>query len=197
MVREQATDTPGLFNKQKKVETDTGECRINDQNKRKSLEFRKPDPMPKHVPASCDYIVDWLYTKTINGLGILRSTYYAMRSLLHNVRWGVVTYETYHQRRIYCLTCEHNYVDYDNCRIYCGFNGTGCGCPKLSDLLVKLRLAGFECPARNFSTGRNIQPLAIHGELKWRKQDGKVVTKATKVTSALQPIGQTDSQAPS
>lgn len=173
----------GPFGRQEVFNTDNGICRVDDTTKKGPLEFRDPDPMPKHVPSSCDWIVDWAYAKFINSASIVRSFYYAVRSILRILRWGLVTYETYHNRRLYCSTCDDYYVDHDEQRVYCGYDPIGCGCPKFVDLFVKLRLSGYSCPKGLFDTGRNIQPPEIRGEVECQKPSGKVEMLETKATS--------------
>lgn len=186
----------GPFGEQAVCKTNAGSCRVDVVKNREPLEFRTPDPMPRHIQSTLDYVVDWIYTKFINALNIARSSYYAMKSLLGVLRWGLVTYETYYNRRLYCITCEVYYVDPDNERVYCGHDPRGCGCPKFIDLFIKLRLAGFKCPRARFSTGRNIVPPELKGDVECQRPYGKAEQSGKRETSALQATGATAYPAP-
>lgn len=123
--------------------------------------LRPEEPKRDKSRPAFDYFFEWVCTKVINGVNWVRALYYAGKSVVAYYKYGLVTFETYRLRWVTgCGNCEYHGKDVETGREYCRFGASSCGCPSWIDLLRKLRLKSFNCPAGRFPAG-NITILNI------------------------------------
>jgi hypothetical protein len=130
---------------------------------------KRPDGRPRVLDPRPDMvydgrlalkIVDWLLINAwMNPAMFVRNMIWAGWTWCGAIKFGRVSHETYHLRRMVCDNCDKIYRDVGSGGMFCGSSGgcgTGCGHRRGADLTKKLTLASWKCPEGKFGLHANV-----------------------------------------